>query len=122
MPRMWTSWRGTPSSYTFSMRLNNINTMWYKHSMRDDQAKNKLTFDNIAFDAGSSVTNFSTNVDGRLTFGSMDQTRTARIKVGTPYKLTFIPKETISNTAGLFYTVLADAVDGNGKKINLIVE
>ena len=82
----------------------------------------KLTFDNISFDAGAGVTNFSTNGDGRLTFGSMDQTKTARIKIGTPYKLTFIPKETISNTAGLFYTVLADAVDGNGNKINLIVE
>jgi hypothetical protein len=82
----------------------------------------KLTFDNIAFDAGANVTNFSTNVDGRLTFGSMDQTKTARIKIGTPYKLTFIPKETITNTAGLFYTVLADAVDGNGNKINLTVE
>jgi hypothetical protein len=82
----------------------------------------KLTFDNISFDAGPSVTNFSTNGDGRLTFGSMDQTKTARIKIGTPYKLTFTPKETITNTAGLFYTVLADAVDGNGNKINLIVE
>ena len=82
----------------------------------------KLTFDNISFDAGPSVTNFSTNGEGRLTFGSMDQTKTARIKVGTPYKLTFIPKETITNTAGLFYTVLADAVDGNGNKINLTVE
>jgi hypothetical protein len=82
----------------------------------------KLTFDNIAFDAGPSVTNFSTNGDGRLTFGSMDQNKTARIKIGTPYKLTFTPKETITNTAGLFYTVLADAVDGNGNKINLIVE
>ena len=82
----------------------------------------KLTFDNISFDAGPSVTNFSTNGDGRLAFGSMDQTKTARIKIGTPYKLTFTPKETITNTAGLFYTVLADAVDGNGNKINLIVE
>jgi hypothetical protein len=82
----------------------------------------KLVFDNITFDAGASVTNFSTNVDGRLTFGSMDQLKTARIKTGTPYKLTFTPKETITNTAGLFYTVLADAVDGNGNKINLIVE
>jgi hypothetical protein len=82
----------------------------------------KLTFDNIAFDAGPSVTNFSTNGDGRLTFGSMDQTKTARIKVGTPYKLTFIPKQTLTNTAGLFYTVLSDAVDGSGNKINLIVE
>ena len=82
----------------------------------------KLTFDNISFDAGAGVTNFSTNGDGRLTFGSMDQTKTARIKTGTPYKLTFTPKETITNTAGLFYTVLADAVDGAGNKINLIVE
>ena len=82
----------------------------------------KLTFDNVAFDAGPSVTNFSTNGDGRLTFGSMDQNKTARIKIGTPYKLTFTPKETITNTAGLFYTVLADAVDGSGNKINLIVE
>jgi hypothetical protein len=82
----------------------------------------KLVFDNITFDAGANVTNFSTNVDGRLTFGSMDQLKTARIKTGTPYKLTFTPKETITNTAGLFYTVLADAVDGNGNKINLIVE
>ena len=82
----------------------------------------KLTFDNIAFDAGANVTNFSTNGDGRLTFGSMDQTKTARIKTGTPYKLTFTPKETITNTAGLFYTVLSDAVDGNGNKINLTVE
>jgi len=82
----------------------------------------KLIFDNISFDAGPNVTNFSTNADGRLTFGSMDQTKTARIKTGTPYKLTFTPKETITNTAGLFYTVLSDAVDGNGNKINLTVE
>jgi hypothetical protein len=82
----------------------------------------KLIFDNIAFDAGANVVNFSTNNDGRLTFGSMDQIKTGRIKTGTPYRLTFTPKETLANTAGLFYTVLADAVDGSGKKINLIVE
>ena len=82
----------------------------------------KLTFDNISFDSGPNVTNFSTNGDGRLTFGSMDQIKTGRIKTGTPYRLTFTPKETITNTAGLFYTVLADAVDGAGNKINLIVE
>jgi hypothetical protein len=82
----------------------------------------KLIFDNVSFDAGANVVNFSTNNAGRLTFGSMDQIKTGRIKTGTPYKLTFTPKETITNTAGLFYTVLADAVDGNGNKINLIVE
>jgi hypothetical protein len=82
----------------------------------------KLTLTDVIFDAGSTITNFSTHNDGRLTFGSIDQLKTARIKVGTPYKLIFTPKTPLSNTAGLFYTVLADAVDATGKKIELIVE
>jgi hypothetical protein len=82
----------------------------------------KLTLDGIVFDAGSSITNFSTDKDGRLTFGSMDQIKTARIKTGTPYKLTFTSNVPLTNTAGLFYTELADAVDGNGNKIGLNVE
>jgi hypothetical protein len=88
--------------------------------MNYDQSK--LTLDNVVFDAGSTMTNFSTHENGRLTFGSIDQIKTARIKVGTPYKLIFTPKETLTNTAGLFYFVLADAVDGSGNKIDLIVE
>ena len=84
--------------------------------------ESKLTLDNVVFDAGSTITNFSTHNNGRLTFGSMDQLKTARIKTGTPYKLIFTPKTTLTNTAGLFYFVLSDAVDANGKKINLIVE
>lgn len=82
----------------------------------------KLTLDQVLFDAGNTVTNFSTNKDNKITFGSIDQLKTARIKSGTPYKLIFTPKETLTNTAGLFYTVLADAVDAKGNKINLIVE
>jgi hypothetical protein len=81
----------------------------------------KVTLD-IIFDSGSTITNFSTKDNGRLTFGSIDQLKTARIKVGTPYKLIFTPKEALQNTAGLFYFVLADAVDGNGKKVNLNIE
>jgi len=82
----------------------------------------KLTLDTVIFDAGSTITNFSTHNNGRLTFGSIDQLKTARIKVGTPYKLVFTPKEPLTNTAGLFYTVLADAVDAKGNKIDLVVE
>ena len=82
----------------------------------------KLTLDTVIFDAGSTITNFSTHNDGRLTFGSIDQIKTARIKVGIPYKLIFTPKEPLTSTAGLFYTVLSDAVDAKGKKIELIVE
>jgi len=82
----------------------------------------KLTLDNVIFDAGSTITNFSTKEDGRLTFGSMDQLKTSRIKTGTPYRLIFTPKETLTNTAGLFFFVLSDAVDAKGNKVNLIVE
>ena len=84
--------------------------------------ESKLTLDNIIFDSGSTITNFSTHDNGRLTFGSIDQLKTARIKIGTPYKLIFTPKTTLTNTAGLFYFILSDAVDAKGNKIDLIVE
>jgi hypothetical protein len=88
--------------------------------MNYDQSK--LTLDNVIFDSGSTITNFSTHDNGRLTFGSIDQLKTSRIKIGTPYKLIFTPKETLTNTAGLFYFILADAVDGLGNKIELTIE
>ena len=84
--------------------------------------ESKLTLDNVIFDSGSTITNFSTHENGRLTFGSIDQLKTARIKVGTPYKLVFTPKTTLSNTAGLFYFVLSDAVDAKGNKVDLTIE
>jgi hypothetical protein len=82
----------------------------------------KLQLDNVVFDTGNTMTNFSTDKDGRLTFGSIDQLKTARIKKGTPYRLIFTPKVQLTNTAGLFFFVLSDAVDATGKKVNLIVE
>jgi len=82
----------------------------------------KLQLDNVVFDTGNTITNFSTDKDGRLTFGSIDQLKTARIKKGTPYKLIFTPKVPLTNTAGLFFFVLSDAVDATGNKVNLIVE
>jgi hypothetical protein len=88
--------------------------------MQYDQ--NLLSLDNVIFDAGSTVTNFSTHNDGRLTFGSIDQIKTGRIKVGTPYRLIFTPKTNINNTSGLFYFIMSDAVDARGNKVNLIIE
>ena len=84
--------------------------------------ESKITLDNVIFDAGSTITNFSTHKNGRLTFGSIDQLKSARIKVGTPYKLVFTPKTTLSNTAGLFFFVLSDAVDAKGNKVDLTIE
>ena len=82
----------------------------------------KLTLDNVIFDTGSTITNFTTKEDGRLTFGSIDQLKTSRIKVGTPYRFIFTPKTTLTNTAGLFFFVLSDAVDAKGNKVDLTIE
>ena len=82
----------------------------------------KVELDNIIFDSGATITNFSTKEGSRLTFGSIDQTKISRIKAGTPYKLIFTPKVQLSNTAGLFFFVLSDAVDAKGNKIDLIIE
>ena len=82
----------------------------------------RISLDDVKFDTGNTVTNFSTNKDGRLTFGSIDQTKTGRIRPGTPYRITFTPKSPLTNTSGLFFTVLADAVKPDGTKVNLTVE
>jgi hypothetical protein len=105
---------------TLSCRLTKADLAGLQVIMNYDSTK--LTLDNVIFDAGSTITNFSTKDDGRLTFGSIDQLKTARIKTGTPYKLIFTPKTPVSNTAGLFFFVLADAVDATGKKVELVVE
>jgi hypothetical protein len=84
--------------------------------------ESKLQLDRVEFDTGNTMTNFWTTDNGRLTFGSMDQIKSAKIKKGTPYKLIFTPKVSLSSTTGLFYFVLADAVDDKGNKIDLIVE
>jgi hypothetical protein len=101
-------------------RLNKADLAGLQVIMNYDESR--LTLDNVIFDAGSTITNFSTHKDGRLTFGSIDQLKTSRIKVGTPYRLIFKPKTPLTNTAGLFYFVLSDAVDAKGNKINLIIE
>lgn len=82
----------------------------------------KLKLDNVIFDTGNTITNFSNDFESRLSFGSIDQLKTARIKVGTPYKLVFTPLVNLTSTTGLFLFELADAVDKNGNKINLIIE
>jgi hypothetical protein len=82
----------------------------------------KLKLDTIIFNSGNEVTNFVTDTDGRLSFGSIDQIGKGKIKIGTPYKLVFTPKVSLVNTMGLFYTIVTDAVDTNGNKIKLTVK
>lgn len=82
----------------------------------------KLELEEVLFDAGNTITNFSTPRDKAVVFGSIDNLGTSRIKPGTPYKLIFKPKTPISNTSGLFFIEFAEAVSKDGNKINLIIK
>lgn len=82
----------------------------------------KLSLTDITFDTGNTVTNFSTHKENIITFGSMDKTGAAAIKQGTPYKLIFTPKSTLTNASGLIFTYFAEAVDKNANKVILNIK
>jgi len=87
-----------------------------------DYDKDILTFDEVLFDTGNEMTNFANEKNGKLYVGSIDTDGSTKIKTGTPYKLIFTPKTNITNTAGLIYFDVADAVKGNGTKVNLNIQ
>ena len=82
----------------------------------------KLKLEDITFDSGNTVTNFSTHNENILTFGSMDKTGVSTIKVGNPYKLIFTPKTPLTNTSGLIFTYFAEAVDTKANKVILNIK
>jgi hypothetical protein len=82
----------------------------------------KLTLEDIAFDTGNTLTNFSTVKGNVITFGSINQTGNVTIKPGTPYRLIFSPKTPLTNTSGLIFTYFAEAVDQKANKIILKIQ
>jgi hypothetical protein len=82
----------------------------------------KLELDEVVFDSGNTITNFSTKRPNAIIFGSIDNLGEARLKTGTPYKLIFKTKGQVTNTTGLFYVEFAEAVSKDGDKINLNIQ
>jgi hypothetical protein len=82
----------------------------------------KLTFNDVTFDTGNAVTNFSTHKENIITFGSMDNKGTSTLKAGVPYRLTFTPKSPLTNASGLIFTHFAEAVDKNANKVILNIQ
>ena len=84
---------------------------------------NVLSLENVIFDTGNDMTNFSNIVqDGLVRVGSFDQNFEASVKVGTPYKLIFTPLETIDNTSGLISFRVKEGVKADGTQINFIIQ
>lgn len=84
--------------------------------------KSTLTFDDITFDTGNTMTNFAKHFDdGRINFGTIN-IESENIKTGKPFKLIFTPKVSIQNTVGLVNFRVTDAVKHNGTKVNLNIQ
>lgn len=84
---------------------------------------NVLSLENVIFDTGNTMTNFSNIVEnGIVRVGSFDQNFESTVKEGTPYKLIFTPLETIENTSGLISFRVKEGVKADGTKINFIIQ
>ena len=84
---------------------------------------NVLSLENVIFDTGNTMTNFSNIVqNGIVRVGSFDQNFETTVKEGTPYKLIFTPLETIENTSGLISFRVKEGVKADGTKINFIIQ
>ena len=81
-----------------------------------------LTLDNVIFDTGNEMTNFSNVIsDGTIRVGSFDQNFSATVKTGTPYKLVFTPNEAIQNTSGLITFKVTEGVKDDGTQVKFII-
>jgi hypothetical protein len=84
---------------------------------------NMLTLEDVVFDTGNTMTNFSSiKTVGIVKFGSLDQRGANTIKVGTPYKLIFTPKQPIQNTVGLVSFNLMEGVKTDGTKVKFNIQ
>lgn len=83
---------------------------------------NILKFDEVIFDTGNTMTNFANSKDGKIFVGSLDVKGTTTVKVGTPYKIIFTPKQPITNTAGLINFGITEGVKTDGTKIKFNIQ
>ena len=82
----------------------------------------KLRLENIIYDTGNTVTNFSKNLNGELLFGGLSADGSESIKKGKTFVIEFTPIGTVNNVTGLFYFDNTDAVRADGEKMTLNIE
>ena len=85
--------------------------------------KTRLVLENVVFDTGNDMTNFANHREGvgKINIGSFDQNFNSTVKVGTPYKLIFIPTVELNNTSGLITFKVNEGVKSDGTQINFIL-
>ena len=83
---------------------------------------NILEFSEVIFDTGNEMTNFANHNDGKLFIGSLDLKGEKTVNTGTPYKVIFTPKQTITNTAGLVSFGVKEGVKTDGTKVKFNIQ
>lgn len=84
--------------------------------------KNILEFSEVVFDTGNTMTNYANHKDGKIFIGSLDLKGAQTVKTGTPYKVIFTPKQTITNTAGLVSFGVKEGVKTDGTKVKFNIQ
>ena len=82
----------------------------------------RLEFSEVIFDSGNTMTNFANEQNGKIFIGSLDLKGENTVKIGTPYKVIFTPKETLSNTAGLVSFGVTEGVKTDGTKVKFNIQ
>ena len=83
---------------------------------------NILEFSEVIFDTGNEMTNFANHNGGKLFIGSLDLKGEQTVKTGTPYKVIFTPKQSITNTAGLVSFGIKEGVKTDGTKVKFNIQ
>ena len=81
-----------------------------------------LEFEEVQFNTGNLLTNFATERNNKLYFGSVSVENQESIKAGKPYKIIFNTKQTLTNASGLIYFKTTDAVTSDGTKVILKIQ
>jgi len=81
-----------------------------------------LELEEVKFDTGNTLTNFSSHDINNVVFGTISPNGNEQVKEGDIVKLIFEPLEQINNTTGLFYFYNTDAVKLNGDKLILNIQ
>ena len=82
----------------------------------------RLEFSEVVFDTGNTMTNFANESNGKIFVGSLDLKGETTVKIGTPYKVIFTPKETLTNTAGLVSFGVTEGVKTDGTKVKFNIQ
>ena len=81
-----------------------------------------LELEEIIFNTGNTLTNFTNHDTGNIIFGTISANGEEDVKTGDIVKLVFEPLQEISNVTGLFYFYSTDAVKMNGDKLILNIQ